>query len=173
MPVANEAVDPVRRSHLLQRPPIVLTNSDRDSLLALLRTAVTDMEPSVARFLREELERADIVSGEISPIAVVSIGSTVKFIDHAAMNIRQVKLVLPDEANDVDLISVTGALGSALIGLGPGQTISWHEGQTERQTTVVETSKSADWHQPLQSALSKKRRESGHVPTYPYRDGRF
>ena len=62
-----------------------------DALLALLRTAVTDMEPDVARFLREELERADIVSGEVSPTAVVSIGSAVKFIDHAAMKIRQVK----------------------------------------------------------------------------------
>jgi regulator of nucleoside diphosphate kinase len=139
MPVANEVVDPARRCHLRQRPPIVLTNSDRDCLVALLHTSATDMEPDVARFLREELERADIVSGDISPTAVVSIGSTVKFIDHAAVNIRQVKLVLPDEANRVDLISVTGALGSALIGLGPGQTISWHEGQTERQITVLET----------------------------------
>ena len=41
-PVANETLDPVRRNHLLQRPPIVLTTSDRDSLLALLRTAVKD-----------------------------------------------------------------------------------------------------------------------------------
>ena len=100
------------------------------------------MEPGVARFLREELERADIVCAEVSQTAVVSIGSSVKFIDHNATNIRQVKLVLPDEANDVDLISVTGALGSALIGLGPGQTINWHDGQAERQTTVLETSKS-------------------------------
>jgi regulator of nucleoside diphosphate kinase len=135
----NEAADPARRNHLLQRPAIVMTNSDRDRLLVLLRTAGTDMEPGVARFLREELERAEFVSGEISPTAMVSIGSTVKFIDHAAMNIRQIKLVLPDEANDVDLISVTVALGSALIGLGPGQTISWHEGQTERQITVLAT----------------------------------
>ena len=140
MPATTETVDPAQRSHLLRRPPIVLTNSDRDSLVALLRTAVTDMEPDVARFLREELERADIVSGEISPTAVVSIGSTVKFIDHAAMEIRQVKLVLPDEANDVDLISVTAALGSALVGLGPGQTITWLEGQTKRQIAVLATS---------------------------------
>jgi|SRR5689334_1194640 len=140
MPAANQAIDPTKRSHLLRRPPIVLTSSDRDSILALLRTAVTDMEPGVARFLREELERADIVSGEISPTAVVSIGSTVKFIDYAAMKIRQVKLVLPDEANDVELISVAGALGSALVGLGPGQTIAWHEGQTERHIAVLATS---------------------------------
>lgn len=141
MPVPNVAIDPAHRDHLLQRPAIVLTSSDRDSLLTLLRTAVRDMEPGVARFLREELERADIVIGEISPTALVSIGSTVKFIDHAAMNIRQVKLVLPDEVNGVDLISVTGALGSALVGLGPGQTITWHEGQTEQQVTVLATAR--------------------------------
>jgi hypothetical protein len=116
-----------------------MTNSDRDTLLALLRTTVTKMEPGVARFLREEIERADIVNAEISPTAVVLIGSTVKFIDHAALNIRQVTLVLPDEANRVDLISVSGGLGSALIGLGPGQTIRWQEGQIERQVTVIAT----------------------------------
>jgi len=139
MQVASQAIDLTRCDHLRQRPPIVLTNSDRDSLLVLLRAAVTDMEPAVARFLSEEVERADIVSGEISPTAVVSLGSTVKFIDRAAMKIRQVKLVLPDEENDVDHISVTEALGSALVGLGPGQTITWHEGQTERQITVLAT----------------------------------
>jgi regulator of nucleoside diphosphate kinase len=140
LPAANEAIDPTQSNHLLRRPPIVLTNSDRDSLLALLGTPVIDMEPGVARFLREELERADIVSGAISPTAVVSIGSTVEFIDHTAMKIRRVKLVLPDEANDAGHVSVTAALGSALIGLGPGQTITWHEGQTERQIAVLATS---------------------------------
>ena len=140
MRVAYQAIDPTSGNHLRQRPPIVLTNSDRNSLLVLLRTAVNDIEPSIARFLSEEVERADIVSTEISPTAVVSIGSTVKFIDHAAMKIRQVKLVFPDEANDVGHISVTEALGSALVGLGPGQTITWHEDQTERQITVLATS---------------------------------
>ena len=115
----NEALDRAQRSCLLERPPIVLTASDRDRLIALLRTASTMIDPEVARFLREELERADIVREEASPTAVVSIGSIVKFIDHKAMSIRQVKLVHPHEANDVDLVSVTGGLGSALIGLGP------------------------------------------------------
>jgi len=140
MRVANQATDPTRGNHLLrQRPPIVLTSSDRDSLVMLLRTAVNDIEPSVARFLSEEVERADIVSAKISPTAVVSIGSTVKFIDHAATKIRQVKLVLPDEANGVGHISVTEALGSALVGLGPGQTITWHEDQIERHITILAT----------------------------------
>jgi regulator of nucleoside diphosphate kinase len=120
-----------------QRPPIVIATADRDLLLDLLPT--TDSE--AAEFLREELERADIACREIAPNALVSIGSTVKFIDHKAMSIKAVKLVLPYEANGIDLISVTGALGSALIGLGPGQTITWYEAQTERRATVLETNK--------------------------------
>ena len=124
-------------SHAEQRPPIVLAAADRDALLELLRTA----DSGGATFLREELERADIACGEVSTSAMMSIGSTVKFIDHKATSIKEVKLVLPYEANGIDLISVTGALGSALIGLGPGQTITWYEDQTERRTTVLETNK--------------------------------
>jgi regulator of nucleoside diphosphate kinase len=124
-------------SNAEQRPPIVLAAADRDALLELLRTP----DSGGATFLREELERADIACGEVSPSAMVSIGSTVKFIDHKATNIKTIKLVLPYEANGIDLISVTGALGSALIGLGPGQTITWYEDETERRTTVLETNK--------------------------------
>jgi|SRR4051812_11034747 regulator of nucleoside diphosphate kinase len=120
----------------VQRPAIVLTPVDRDAVLKLLREL---SEP--ATFLREELERADIASGDISPNALVSIGSTVKFIDHSTMNIKIAKLVLPCDANGTDLISITGALGSALIGLGPGQTITWYEDQIERRTTVLETNR--------------------------------
>jgi regulator of nucleoside diphosphate kinase len=139
MSAAHEILDHTHSDHFLRRPPIVLTTLDRDNLFTLLRTSLATIDPIVAHFLREELKRADIACGEIPPTAMVTIGSTVKFVDYNATNIRQVKLVLPDEANDVDLISVTAALGSALIGLGPGQTMSWYEGQIERRTTVLET----------------------------------
>lgn len=132
-----------QRNHFFERPPIVLTTSDRDELFSLIRTALTTMDPEVSCFLREELERADIVSGEMPPSAIVSIGSTVRFMDHEAMNIKEVKLVLPREANGIDLISVIGGLGSALIGLSPGQRISWYSAQTERRTTVLEISKNS------------------------------
>lgn len=127
--------------HIIERPPIVLTASDRDRLSLLLLTSFGDGRPEANCFLREELQRADIVGCEVSPRAMVSIGSTVKFVDHEAARIKVVKLVYPSEANDVDLISVTGTLGSALIGLGPGQTIGWHEDHRERRITVLETFK--------------------------------
>ena len=65
-----------------------------------------------------------------------------KFIDHNEMCIRCVKLVYPHEANGVDLVSVTDGLASALIGLGPGQTITWYEDRIERRIAVLETSQS-------------------------------
>jgi regulator of nucleoside diphosphate kinase len=141
MSTANEAPDHGRGAHILQRPAIVLTSSDRDDLVALLCKGT--IEPGPARFLREELERADVVGAKVSPNSVVSIGSTVRFIDHQATTITQVKLVLPNEANGMDAVSVTEALGSALIGLGPGQTISWRDGKAERRVTVLETRKDA------------------------------
>jgi regulator of nucleoside diphosphate kinase len=134
----KERVDGPEYGRVLERPPIVLTASDRDRLSSLLLTSSRTIDPEAARFLREELARADLVCNDVSPSAMVSIGSTVKFVNPDATSIREVKLVHPNEANNVDLISVTGSLGSALIGLGPGQTISWHEGQTERQVTVLE-----------------------------------
>ena len=46
--------------HEFARPPIVLTGADRARLAALADTATQD-NPDVARFLQEELARADIV----------------------------------------------------------------------------------------------------------------
>jgi len=46
--------------HEFERPPIVLTGADRARLAALADAATQD-NPGVARFLREELARADIV----------------------------------------------------------------------------------------------------------------
>ena len=140
-PTANEVPDCARPNHFSERPPIVLTSSDRSMLFALLCGAPNTTESGVARFLREELERAEIVCGDVSPTAFVSIGSTVKYVDDGETNVGEVKLVHPDEANDVDLVSVTGGLGSALIGLGPGQTITWYDDGLERRTTVLETAK--------------------------------
>jgi regulator of nucleoside diphosphate kinase len=137
--VAKEALDSMPQARTFERPPIVLKASDRDRLSSLLLTSVTIIDPQAARFLREEIDRAEIVCSEVSSTALVSIGSTVKFIHHDATSTREVTLVPPNEANEIDLISVIGKLGSALIGLGPGQTISWCDDQTERRTTVLAT----------------------------------
>ena len=124
-------------SAIVQRPPIVLTTMDCNRLSALLNTA-SEADPNVARFLHEEIERAEIARGQVAATSLVRMGSEVKFIEHDSIRIRRVKLVYPDEASNSHHASVLTAVGAALIGLGPGQLISWGERGLERQLTVLE-----------------------------------
>jgi regulator of nucleoside diphosphate kinase len=117
-------------------PPIVLTTADRESILALLQREPT--ESRIRDFLREELHRADVVSSAIAPHALVMMGSEVTFIDHSLERVRRVRLVYPDEADDHCSISVLSTVGSALLGLGPGQSIMCADYEGERRLTVLE-----------------------------------
>ena len=121
----------------VDRPPIVLTAVDRARLIALAEAATLD-NPSVARFLLEELKRADIIP-EGAP-GSVTMGSEVKFIDHQSPRVQRCKLAYPDEAYDGQSISVLTPIGSALLGLGPGQSISWTDAGKEQRLTVLEVS---------------------------------
>ncbi len=125
------------------RPPILLTTIDCDRLSALLNAA-GEKAPDVARFLREELGRAEIVGDGVAGTSLVTMGSEVKFIDHDSLSVRQVRLVYPNEAASSRDVSVLTALGSALIGLGPGQSISWEEHGAERRLTVIEVRGAAE-----------------------------
>ena len=128
---------------LIQRPAIVLTTIDCNRISALISTP-SEIEPDVARFLREEIDRATIVCGDVATASFVTMGSEVKFIDHGSVSIRRIKLVYPDDANSSSSISVLSPIGSALIGLGPGQSISWSEHGAERRLTVLEVRPTAE-----------------------------
>jgi regulator of nucleoside diphosphate kinase len=128
----------VERNHPEQRPSIVLTALDRERLFALLGDALTTVDMETACFLREEIERADIAPDDIAPNSVVRVGCSVKFVDHADARIRRVELVFPEEAQCNHCISVLSPIGSALIGLGPGQSIRWTEQGRERSLAVLE-----------------------------------
>jgi regulator of nucleoside diphosphate kinase len=119
------------------RPAIVLTEADHARLAALADAATLD-NPDVARFLHEELARAAIVPEGTA--GSVTMGSEVKFIDHRSPRIRRCKLAYPDETNDSHSISVLTPIGSALLGLGPGQSINWTDAGAEQRLTVLEVS---------------------------------
>jgi len=121
-----------------QRPPIVLTTFDREKLFALLDDAQATVDTEIAHFLREEIERADIVTDDVPPNSLVRMGSEVKFIDHADERIRRAMLVFPEEAQGNQCISILSSVGSALIGLGPGQSIRWTERGRERNVSILE-----------------------------------
>ena len=121
------------------RPPIVLSGADR-ACLAALADAVKQDNPDIARFLREELARADVVPEGAA--GSVTMGSEVKFTDHRSPRVRRCKRAYPVETNDRHSISVLTPIGSALLGLGPGQSINWTDAGMEQRLTVLEVSSS-------------------------------
>lgn len=130
----------IERGYFGQRPSIVLTSMDRDALFALLSNPQMTTDAAAACFLREEIERADVLSDEAAPNSVVRIGCYVKFVDHADARVRRAQIVLPEDSLCSDRISVLSRIGSALIGLGPGQSIRWNECGEERSLAVLEVS---------------------------------
>jgi regulator of nucleoside diphosphate kinase len=134
---SSSDVGEIQSSH---RPPIVLTTADRDRLSALLCDKSVIADSAGARFLREEIARADVAPDDVAPGSVVKMGSRVKFVDHADERVHRATLVFPDEAGDSHCLSVLSSVGSALIGLGPGQSIRWAERGGERSLAVLEIS---------------------------------
>jgi regulator of nucleoside diphosphate kinase len=76
--------------------------------------------------LESELDRAQVVSQEEFPPDVVSMRSTVVYEDADTGERGEAILVYPEEADmEHALISVLAPIGTALLGLSVGQSISW------------------------------------------------
>lgn len=105
-------------------PRIVVSETDEHCLTTLATAKMlTGRSQDVARTLIAEMERADVIPDGAIPVNVVRMNSRVVFeIDGG--NRRQVVLVYPGDANiDEGKISVLTPIGTALIGLSPGQTM--------------------------------------------------
>lgn len=133
----------IDRRNTEQRPPIVLTEADREKISELLGN-LPEQESSASRFLRQELGRADVAHEHVGSTALVTMGSRVKYIDHDLFCVREVQLVYPDQANQDGCLSVLTSAGSALIGLGPGQSIDVVEDGIEHRFTVLEVRSPSD-----------------------------
>ena len=107
-----------------RRPNIVVARSEH-SRLYRLASAAADRMPEVADELLSELDRAKIVADTAVPADVVRIGSTVEFKPDTGAA-KTVNLVFPEEADIAEgKVSVLTPIGTALIGLKPGQSITW------------------------------------------------
>ena len=104
-------------------PRIVLTRVDHAHLEQILQSAGgrRDLE-----MLREEIERAEIVEPDAIPADVVTMNSTVRFVDEDSGAENEVTLVFPAYADmAANRISVLAPVGSALLGLTVGDSIDW------------------------------------------------
>lgn len=101
---------------------LIMTQADFEMLSEIVNS--TRSERTV--LLEEELGRASIVSAHELPSDVVSMNSTLSFLDLDSGKESVMTLVYPNEANiEENKISILAPIGSALIGLRVGQIINW------------------------------------------------
>ncbi|MFK0683372.1 nucleoside diphosphate kinase regulator [Ochrobactrum sp. BD67] len=107
-----------------KKPNIVVSEVDYERLMGLANNVSERLE-EIAEELMAELDRAKVVPAKRLPQDMIRMGSTVEFRSKDGQD-RRVTLVYPGEADIAQgKISILTPIGTALIGLAPGQSISW------------------------------------------------
>lgn len=121
------------------RPPIQVRESDADRI-SNLAVDLEARQPQVAELLLAEINRAKIVPDAKLPSDVAGMGSKIRFTDDASGTERTLQLVYPRDADiEQDRISILSLVGAGLLGLRPGQSISWPDrGGQVRTLKVIE-----------------------------------
>lgn len=111
---------------LVHVSPIQVTREDMERLRAVVDRYSDSPESAAAEMLEAELDRARVVAQDELPPDVVSMRSSIVYEDVDSGERREAILVYPDEADiEHSLISVLAPIGTALLGLSVGQSISW------------------------------------------------
>ncbi|ODT79607.1 MAG: hypothetical protein ABS76_18670 [Pelagibacterium sp. SCN 64-44] len=117
-------------------PDITLSAGDHRQLNSLAMAALERL-PDLSDYLLSELERAQIVDDTAVPADIVRMGSSVRYRTDAGQE-QQVTLVYPVDADiAAGRISVMTPVGTALIGLRVGQSITWRDRADKRQMLTV------------------------------------
>ena len=125
-------------------PAITLGRADHAKLNSLALASLERL-PDLADRLLEELERAKVIADEKLPEGVVRMGSSITYVTNADKE-QTVTLVYPADADiETGRISVMTPIGTALVGLKAGQSITWRDRADKRQMlTVVEVKAAAE-----------------------------
>jgi len=122
-----------------RKPPITVSRFDHERLSRLAQ-ASSDRFPEAAEELLGELDRARI-SRSGTPPDVVSMGSTVVFKPDTGPE-KTVTLVFPADADiSSGKVSILTPIGTALLGLSPGQSMGWtaRDGRHHELTVIAVT----------------------------------
>jgi regulator of nucleoside diphosphate kinase len=124
-------------AHTNSRPPLVIDAADFDRLASLADAALAS-NAAVAQDLLAELDRAAVVPAAEVPPDTIGMRSDVEFRDNETGRVQRVQLVYPNEADiAAGRISVLTPIGTALIGLGKGRTITWATRTGELRSLTV------------------------------------
>jgi len=119
-------------------PPIIITSLDQARLERLFSSRSYSQLPGIDALI-DEIDRASVVEPTEVPPDVITMNSTIRFVDDANGSEYQLTLVYPDEAGAQDTISIAAPVGSALLGLSVGQSIMWQvPGGRELNLRVLE-----------------------------------
>lgn len=124
-------------------PKIIVGASEQERLLALA-SSISGRNPDLAEELIGEMDRARIVNDAKVPANAVRMNSNVEFESDDGQR-RKVTLVYPGEADiAAGRISILTPIGTALIGLSEGQSISWtaRDGRKQKLTVLSVSDKS-------------------------------
>lgn len=118
------------------KPKIVLSEDDHQKLIALA-LAGSGHTSDAADDLLYEIERARVVPAPKLASSVVRMGSTVTYRPDNGAD-RKVTLVYPVDADIAEgKVSVLTPVGTALIGLDVGQSITWEGRDGHRHVLTV------------------------------------
>jgi regulator of nucleoside diphosphate kinase len=123
----------------LDKPSIQVTTWDYRRLSAVVDAFLLRGCEPLVDLLAEELDRAELVEPVAVPRDVATMHSSVKFTDDNTGEVRVVTLAYPGEEDSRQgKISVITPVGSALIGLRAGATMSWRtlDGRTKRLSVL-------------------------------------
>lgn len=130
-------------------PSIVMGLSDHRQLI-VLAMAGRGHTADDADGLLYELERAEVVADDVLPADAVRMGSSVRYRTNGGAE-RRVTLVFPKDADIGEgRISVLTPVGTALLGLRPGQSITWltRDGRKQVLTVLAVTPPAGDEDDP-------------------------
>lgn len=153
--------EPAIRSTCVTQPALLLSAEDHDRLIGIAHAVLVRYPAEDARFLLDELNRADIVAPEWIPDNVVMMNSYVEFVDSHTGATRRVQLVFPYQADiSRGRISVLSPVGAALIGLAEGQSIAWRTStRRDRGLTVLRVSRMPFPTSPSPASVSEREGE--------------
>ncbi len=119
-------------------PPITVSSLDLERIEELLDSAAYKKLPGIDA-LRTELNRANVVDPQDVPPGLVTMNSTVLFRDESTNAEYDLTLVYPSPENPPNAVSILAPVGSALLGLSVGQSISWQvPGGRELRLCILE-----------------------------------
>ncbi len=120
----------------LKTKQLVFLDSDVVRLNAILQN--NSENPQYTAQLAEEIKKARIVDKAHLPPGVVVMHSVISILDKETDEVSTYTLVYPWESDvDNDKISVLAPIGTALIGYGEGDEISWNVPKGVRRFKVL------------------------------------